>query len=309
MKTLFKRMLCLLAVMAIVLTGTGSLYAQAATPIITVKNALSNETLYSGNDLQEAFDAAERGSIVSIAKNLKVASSVTLDVEIMLIGYEFIERYLSRKVQILLTGDGAIFMDSEIKAGAIAALYSYSTVEMTEENNGYVYYLVTQAPSLQDKLLSVKVANDLYGAKVDEDTGIIYLDGLYTGMSTDALASAFSMEAENADGVDVSFEGAVKVDGVSCVATGTKLVVTAANYDYDGVISRKYQIVVLGDVNGNGRIDAADASLTLRHANGVTELTELALLAADADNDGAVTAADADTLCKKYVRGGYKSSL
>lgn len=309
MKFLFKRIICLLAVMAIVFAGTGALYAQAATPIISVKNALSGETLYSGNDLQEAFDAAERGSIVSISKNLKVESSVILDVEIMLIGYEFIERYLSRKVQILLTGEGAIFMDTQIKASGIAALYAYSTVEMTEENNGYVYYLVTQAPSLQDKTLAVTLGNELYGAKVDEEAQILYLDGLYTGMPTESLAAMFSMEAENADGVDVSFKGAVKVDGVSCVGTGTKLVVTAANYDYEGVISREYQIVVLGDVNGNGRIDAADASLTLRHANAVAELTGLALLAADADNDGAVTAADADTLCKKYVRGGYKSSL
>lgn len=48
-----------------------------------------------------------------------------------------------------------------------------------------------------------------------------------------------------------------------------------------------------GDVDGNGLIDAADAMLVLRYTVGAAELSEDAVLAADANEDGTVDAKDA----------------
>lgn len=49
----------------------------------------------------------------------------------------------------------------------------------------------------------------------------------------------------------------------------------------------------LGDVTGDGKINAADARLTLRYASKLDELTEEQIAAADVDASGKVTAADA----------------
>ena len=48
-----------------------------------------------------------------------------------------------------------------------------------------------------------------------------------------------------------------------------------------------------GDVDMNGKVEAADARLALRKAVGLEELSVEALMAADLDNDGVVTSADA----------------
>lgn len=49
----------------------------------------------------------------------------------------------------------------------------------------------------------------------------------------------------------------------------------------------------LGDVNGDGYIDSADAMLCLRSAVGLTELTAEQKSAADVNKDGFVDAGDA----------------
>jgi len=67
---------------------------------------------------------------------------------------------------------------------------------------------------------------------------------------------------------------------------------------------------VIGDVNGNGRIDSADANLIVCHAAGLKTLSGDALQAADADGNGVVNTADADLLCRKYIRrDSYSSPL
>lgn len=50
---------------------------------------------------------------------------------------------------------------------------------------------------------------------------------------------------------------------------------------------------VLGDANGDGEVNVTDALLVLRASMDITELSEIAALAADVDADGAVTASDA----------------
>ncbi len=308
MRLFWKRILCL-AVVACLLAVGGVALADAASNAITVSSLITGELLYSGNDLQEAFSAAERGCNVSIGKSVTLTESVILDVEIMLTGFTRISG-LSRDVQIKLTGDGAIYTDTRIRTTFIGTLYSYSSVEVTEENGGYIYYLVSQAPSLEGKVPVVSKGNAVYGSKVDEENGIIYLDGTADGITTGALAKLVTMDAENAEGVDATFENTVTVNGTTCVTNGTVMILTAINYDYDTKVSKTYRLIVLGDVNGNGRIDSADASLMLQYASGTLELTGDALLAADIDRDGHITEADAYRICKKYVRGGsYTSAL
>ena len=58
--------------------------------------------------------------------------------------------------------------------------------------------------------------------------------------------------------------------------------------------------VMLGDVDGNGVITVADATLVQKHAAEMIELEGDALLAADTSKDGIITVADA-TLIQKFA--------
>ncbi len=72
----------------------------------------------------------------------------------------------------------------------------------------------------------------------------------------------------------------------------------------DGVIflSADDGEMLLGDVDGNGRVSAADARIVLRIAAGLTESTELQSLCGDMDGDGKITLSDARFLIR-YIAG------
>ena len=70
----------------------------------------------------------------------------------------------------------------------------------------------------------------------------------------------------------------------------------------DGECVALSTFVYCGDVEADGRIDAADARKTLRASIGLAALSDAEKEAADLDNDGAVTAEDARTILRKSVR-------
>jgi hypothetical protein len=300
-----KRALCLIMVIALVLPSSHSAVINAASNAITVTN-LQGEQLYSGDDLQAAFDAAKSRCIVTISRYVTLKANAVLKVEVMLSGYTYI-KFGDYKLQ--LSENGALFVDQRIRTKYIGALHDYSTVDMIEESGAYIYYLVTQDPSLEGQSPAVSVTGGVLGARVDEQAATIYLDAEAGGITTAKMAKAMSMSAENSEAVAMTFTGSVSINGESCVANGCTVTATATNYDSNKSAKKTYTIILLGDVNGNGRVDAADAHLIVRQAGGSGSLSGGALLAADADQDGAVTAADAELICKKYVKDSYSSPL
>lgn len=80
----------------------------------------------------------------------------------------------------------------------------------------------------------------------------------------------------------------------------------AAGYDYTAVQAIVSRImaelrIMLGDVDGDGKVTASDARLVLRAAVGLEILTGDALKAADINKDGKITAADARLILRKAV--------
>ena len=55
----------------------------------------------------------------------------------------------------------------------------------------------------------------------------------------------------------------------------------------------KYSIIKIGDINGDGKVQAKDALETLRNSMGIKEIKGVYLKACDTDNDGKVKAKDA----------------
>ena len=285
-------------------TGT----VRAASGGITVTSVLTGEKLYSGDDLQEAFDAAERGCIVSVDSYVTLHENVVLRVEVMLKNYSFI-RFVpdtsdtSVYYQIQLAENGAIFSTDRIRTKYIGALHSYSEVDMVEENDGYVYYLISQAPAFEKAKPEISNENGIYGSLVDSEKGIMYLDLAVQGRSVDVLSPSVSIKAQNTEKITFTCQPGI-------VATGSVLTATASNYDFEGTDVVTYTLIVVGDVNSNGKIDSADAALISQHITGERILTDHALLAADANRDGVVNYKDAKLICEKYVRyEAYKSPL
>ena len=69
-----------------------------------------------------------------------------------------------------------------------------------------------------------------------------------------------------------------------------------------GIYKGDHAEILKGDVNGNGRNDAADARLALRAAARTDRPTEDAFIAGDLNADGAVTASDARKILRKAAR-------
>lgn len=294
---------CLLLVAAMLLGFGGLSRVDAASGAITVTNALTGETLYNGDSLKEAMQAATRGSIVSIDRFYTMTSDAVIDCEVMLSNSD---RITWGGYRLLLTGNGAVYVSSRLSRKQYGALYAYSSVTYTEESGGYVYYLEAGVPAFDAAAAptTLQTGSGLLGARVNESAGTILLDTAVYGMSGDNLTKQITITATNAEKVKISYEKLAS----SNVTTGTVLTASATNYDYSGQVTKSYELIVLGDVNRNGRIDSADANLIVCHYVGQVSLSGAALKAADVNCDGTVDATDADVLCRKYIRRDSYSS-
>ena len=92
------------------------------------------------------------------------------------------------------------------------------------------------------------------------------------------------------------------------VYTGAKVVATASSSTGTAVI--EYTIIILGDVNGDGKASALDATVISNTYLYDTPLTEAQKLAADMNGNGSVNAADATLIVNKFLYWDeYESSL
>jgi hypothetical protein len=93
------------------------------------------------------------------------------------------------------------------------------------------------------------------------------------------------------------------------ITTGDQILVTVTAED--GITTRHYKATTVakttspllpGDVNGDGRVDIIDVSLTLQHVLGFIDLSEKQKTAADVNKDGKIDVLDV-TLLKQYTLG------
>ncbi|MBE6812232.1 MAG: hypothetical protein E7523_05060 [Ruminococcaceae bacterium] len=153
------------------------------------------------------------------------------------------------------------------------------------ENNTCVCGLVCTHTDMQNGLCNGcgfgVVAEDGI-ARVDEDGNIVASQGL-TAEQLIAMANDAAV-VKNADGTDLEAD---KKPG-----TGTKLVLDC------GI---EFELVVIGDVDGDGEVSSIDARNTLRNAVGLDTLTDAQLKAADFNSDGSVSSVDARGILRRAV--------
>ncbi len=91
-------------------------------------------------------------------------------------------------------------------------------------------------------------------------------------------------------------ENGTTVDGSATVKTGQKLTVMNGS-----TTIAEYELVVTGDVNGDGNATTVDARTIVKSLVNANSLTGAAQLAADVNDDGDITSLDVRTMMKQFV--------
>ncbi|MDD5829363.1 MAG: dockerin type I repeat-containing protein, partial [Lachnospira sp.] len=73
-------------------------------------------------------------------------------------------------------------------------------------------------------------------------------------------------------------------------------------FDSDGNRISSYQIVIYGDINGDGAIDVFDFAMVKRYILGLSDITGINAKAADCYRDGTIDVFDFSTI-KRYILG------
>lgn len=121
---------------------------------------------------------------------------------------------------------------------------------------------------------------------VTGDGQINFVVVLKNGYTLDSVTAEGAYKNVKDTGVENTYR-ITKVTGAVTINVTTEKSATPTDY-------------TLGDVNGDGYITVADATLVQQHAAELITLTDTALLAADTNKDGYVTVADA-TLIQRYA--------
>lgn len=176
--------------------------------------------------------------------------------------------------------------------------------EITKEDTVLAALPTISAPSF--------VTGDaIYGFVTDAENNILILDAIASGLTVDQFrAMLIAAMTNDFDGkVEVTVADTANYRGSELLCTTAKVTLTAENED--GVkASVTYDVVMLGDTNCNGRVEAGDGIKIKNHYQGVQEMTGLALMAADCNRNGRLEAGDGIKIKVKFQMGeSYVSAL
>ncbi len=281
---------------------------------ITVTGA-DGKVLYTGSDINAVIEEAKAGSTVTVTDTVELEKDATLKTLLNVVGAEHI---VFGSYNVILADKNAELktdkpVKDHIKSGSV-----YSRVS---ETGKYVYTLEAYDPQILSAELNTKNSNIL-GFEFDIAGGVLILDVLDplsktdrtkagNGITADDLLKCLEYSTEYAGQITASLTvNGAALNGTSLVPTGAKLVITADNPDSDYKSVLGCTVVILGDVNKNGRIDSGDAKLMIDHYMGNRKLTGDALIAADVNRNGRVDSGDAVKNTIKYSSpSDYTTSL
>lgn len=171
-----------------------------------------------------------------------------------------------------VSGDGTIDNDSDNK--------KIDIVVTSESGRSRTYTInITRLPKREEGEIEVPKISDIMnssGVKYNDD----YIFGINENTSMKGLA-------DNIKKIDGSINVIIKDKNDNnkeddILKTGD--IVTISN----GIDTKKYTILIYGDINGDGIIDKDDCLNILRQLNGYTNLENVYKLAADAKRDGVI---------------------
>ncbi|MBQ7670598.1 MAG: dockerin type I repeat-containing protein, partial [Clostridia bacterium] len=280
---------------------------------IIVTDEHGNE-LYTGDDVNAAFAAAVSGATVEVIEAVSMTEDITVGVDVMVFGSDRIDY---GEYSMILDGDDAeLTTDTEI-TDKVKSSSEYSEVTVT---GTYVYKLRPLDPLIGDPV--ARNGEALKGASINTVTKLIIIDVLDPesvtdkmragyGVTVDQFDTVIGFEILNAENIDVVFKAKGRtLDASALVPTGAEVTVTATNPDSDVTATATYTVIIIGDVNCNGRVDSGDALQMMNYYFGNISFSEFQLMAADVNRNGVVESGDALKNTVKYNRPrDYKSNL
>ena len=205
--------------------------------------------------------------------------------------YEAEKIYLPRSVKNIGSYSFFIYYDEEKEDYCSSTFYGYagSFAETYAKAHGYDFVDIT--PVVKEELVDI---GEGYPPEL--------IESIYVDMQFITVAEALSAYVEyfKAKGIE---KEAIMLDENGNIIEDTSILcsegMAISSWDTNnnlylcGVEPAEESSVTLGDVNGDGTIDAADAVMIQRYDSGLTTLTDEQLAAADVNADGLVDAADA----------------
>ena len=244
---------------------------------------LSNSTMFDVL-LQNDICFGERGEVkVNILDNSTSNNYVIdLDNDLNIIDNQIITFLLPNEIVI----DENLNLNIEITGlynkNGIASIIKYSINTFKLD-----YSYDPQEPI--DPEVNYKFSSDVYS--IDWDKGII------TGLEPSTSLTKFksNITYEGYELVYINYSGMEVTSGY--VGTAWKV-----NLLKDGNLYKEFNIILFGDLNGNGKINNTDITLLCDHLLYQSYLLDYFLVAADVDHDGKVSTVDL-LLMKEYIDG------
>lgn len=266
---------------------------------VVVTDANGN-VVYAGDDLAAGFAAAKDGYTITVNSPVALEKNITIpeNTNIILSGASQIDmgdKTITLSKGSSLKSDAEFQVDTQIKSAS-----KYSKVTQTGSAGSYLYSLQALDPNFDGRTPAVNVGSVILGAKVDTENKLIYLDVPYTGITLEQFNTLVSFPANNASKVEAVLTGTNSYQGRSNVINGATVTVKATNPDSQVTATVVYTVIVMGDTNCNGRIEAGDATRMEAHYQHIHTLTGVALLAADMNQNGRVDAGDGVVNANKY---------
>ncbi len=156
---------------------------------------------------------------------------------------------------------------------------------------------------------TISSSDKIAATKIDTTNKLMIIDTQVAGITVSQLKKLIKFQAENADSIEIVI-GDGTLSGSDLVANGTKVTATAKRNGTSETDVVTYNIVILGDLNCNGRIESGDAVLISRMLVGEIQFNKVQKLAADTNCNNRTDIGDATIIASKIVdEENYQSML
>ena len=157
--------------------------------------------------------------------------------------------------------------------------------------------------------LEILASDKIAGSTVNYDKMMIAIDGHISGITVGEFKALLKLKANNADSIEIIIGDGTLSDS-DLIVNGAKLTAIAKRNNVDEVDVISYTVVVMGDINCNGRVEVGDAVLISRMLVGEYEFNEIQALASDTNCNGRTDIGDATRIANKIVDwDNYESML